>query len=43
MKNTAKLNEYKKFEQRLEEHFQKCADKEKLEIRVSEEWLNSLK
>ncbi|CAD8062081.1 unnamed protein product [Paramecium primaurelia] len=41
--NNVKLNEYKKFEQNLEEYFQAKANIEKKEINVSQEWINRLK
>ncbi|CAK70161.1 unnamed protein product (macronuclear) [Paramecium tetraurelia] len=41
--SNTKLNEYKKFEQNLEEYFQAKANIEKKEINVSQEWINRLK
>ncbi|CAK80231.1 unnamed protein product (macronuclear) [Paramecium tetraurelia] len=41
--SNVKLNEYKQFEQNLEKYFQSKADIEKMEINVSQEWVNRLK
>ncbi|CAD8168289.1 unnamed protein product [Paramecium pentaurelia] len=41
--SNVKLNEYKKFEQNLEEYFQTKANYEKMDINVSQEWINRLK
>ncbi|CAD8081991.1 unnamed protein product [Paramecium sonneborni] len=41
--SNGKLNEYKKFEQNLEEYFQAKTNIEKKEINVSKEWINRLK